>query len=89
MADVARSIGIPVPVEVTTRPYPKGVALHNPFLQDRFEGTLTVRFPDGSEESGKAAHASGLEMLMEARDSAIVALEQWLSMLEDQVKVTE
>lgn len=78
LADVANALGIPVPVAITTIPYPKGVTPHNRFLQDRMEGTCTIRFPDGSEESGKASHASGLELLMEARDSAIVSLEQWI-----------
>jgi hypothetical protein len=82
LADVAKALGIPVPVEIKTIPYPKGVTPHNRFLQDRMEGTCTIRFPDGSEESGKASHASGLELLMEARDSAIVSLEQWNITLE-------
>jgi hypothetical protein len=84
MADVAKALGIPAPIEIQTIPYPQGVVPHNPFLQDRFEGTCTIRFPDGSEESGKAGHASGLELLMESRDSAIVALEQWVVELEEQ-----
>jgi hypothetical protein len=84
MADLAKALGIPAPIEIQTIPYPEGVVPHNPFLQDRFEGTCTIRFPDGSEESGKAAHASGLELLMEARDSAVVALEQWVVELEEQ-----
>lgn len=82
MSDVARALEIPAPLEINTIPYPAGVTPHNPFLRDRFEGTLTIRFPDGSEESGKAAHASGLELLMESRDSAIVSLEQWVIILE-------
>ncbi len=84
LADVAKALGIPVPVEIKTIPYPKGVTPHNPFLQDRMEGTCTIRFPDGSEESGKASHVSGLELLMEARDSAIVSLEQWAVELDVQ-----
>jgi hypothetical protein len=84
MAEVANSLGIPTPIEIKTIPYPEDVVPDNPFLQDRYEGTCTIRFPDGSEESGKAAHASGLELLMESRDSAIVALEQWVVVLEEQ-----
>jgi hypothetical protein len=83
MASAAKSLRIAAPVEIQTLPYPKGVVPHNPFLQERLEGSCTIRFPDGSEESGKAAHASGLELLIESRDTAIVALEQWLLLLED------
>jgi hypothetical protein len=83
MAQAAQSLGIRAPVEIQTLPYPEGVVPDNPSLQDRFEGSCTIRFPDGSEESGKASHASGLELLMESRDSAIVALEQWALWLED------
>jgi hypothetical protein len=85
IADIAKSLGIRVPIEIQTTPYPEGEVPHNPFLQDRFEGSCTIRFPDGSEESGKAAHVSGLELLMEARDSAIVALEQWILAVEELV----
>ncbi len=84
MAQIAKQLGIPVPVEIHTIPYPEDVIAHNAFLQDRLEGTCTIRFPEGSEESGRASHASGLELLMESRDSAIVALEQWTLMLEEQ-----
>lgn len=83
MAEVAKSLVIPVPVEIQTISYPQGAVPHNPFLRDRFEGTCIIRFPDGSEESGKAVHSSGLELLMESRDSAIVALEQWVLVLEE------
>ena len=83
MTQAAKSIGIRVPIEIQTLPYPEGVVPHNPFLQNRLEGSCAIRFPDGSEESNKAAHASGLELLMESRDSAIVALEQWVIVLED------
>jgi hypothetical protein len=83
MAKIARQLGISVPVEIHTLSYPEGVVPHNPFLKDRLEGSCTIRFPDGTGESGKASHASGLELLVEARDSAIVALEQWALMLED------
>jgi hypothetical protein len=84
MAQAATSLGIAIPIEIETLPYPKGVVPHNPFLQDRFEGSCTIRFPDGSQESGKVSHASGLELLVESRDSAIVALEQWVLLLEDE-----
>lgn len=84
MAEVAKSLAISVPVEIQTIPYPEGAVPHNQFLRDRFEGTCIIRFPDGSVESGKAAHASGLDLLMESRDSAIVALEQWVLILEEQ-----
>lgn len=84
LAQVAGELAIPVPVEIQTVPYPENVVPHNPFLRDRLEGTCTIRFPDGSEESGKAMHASGIELLMEARDSAIVSLEQWVIALERQ-----
>jgi hypothetical protein len=83
MAQAAQSLKIPSPIEIQTLPYPEGVVPHNPFYQDRREGSCTIRFPDGSEESGKASHASGLELLMESRESAIVALEQWVLVLED------
>lgn len=85
MAEVALSLGIPVPVEIHTIPYPKGIVPHNLFLKDRLEGMLTIRLPDGSEESGKAAHASGLELLIEARYSAIASLQQWCVLIEDQL----
>ena len=83
IARTAELIGIPVPIEIQTTPYPKGEVAPNPFLQERFEGNCVIRFPDGSEESGKGAHVSGLELLVEARDSAIVALKQWLIKLEN------
>jgi len=79
---LAFSLNLPIPIEIRTIPYPEGKVPPNPFLQDRFEGRLTIRFPDGSFESGSAAHASGLELLIEARDSALVALEQWVLTLE-------
>jgi hypothetical protein len=78
----AELIGIPAPIEIETIPYPEGEIAPNPFLQDRFEGSCVIRFPDGSEDSGRSAHAAGLELLLEARDSAIVALKQWLIKLE-------
>lgn len=80
---LASSLRLPIPIEIRTIPYPDGIVPDNPFFRDRFEGILTIRFPDGSCESGKAVHASGLEMLFEARDSAIVALEQWILLIED------
>lgn len=83
MTSVATSLKIPVPIEIQTLPYPEGVVPDNPFLQDRFEGSCIIRFPDGSQETSKAVHASGLELLLESRDTAIVALEQWVLMLED------
>jgi hypothetical protein len=73
MAQAAQSREIPSLIEIQTLPYPEGVVPHNPFLQDRFECSCTIRFPDGSEESGKASRTSGLELLMESRDSVIVA----------------
>jgi len=79
----AELIGIPAPIEIETIPYPEGEIAPNPFLQDRFEGSCVIRFPDGSEDSGRSAHAAGLELLLEARDSEIVALKQWLIKLED------
>ncbi len=82
IACIAKSIGIPVPIEIQTIPYPEGQVAHNPFLQDRFEGSCSIQFPDGSAESDKCAHVSGLELLVNARDSAIVALKQWLIELE-------
>jgi len=82
ISSIAEKRGIPVPIEIQTIPYPEGEVAHSPFLQDRFEGNYVIRFPDGSEESGKCAHVSGLELLVEARDSAIVALKQWLIELE-------
>ena len=82
MEALALSINVPIPIEIRTIPYPEGEVPTNPFLQDRLEGSLTIRFPDGSCETGSAAHASGLELLMEARDSALVALEQWVLVLE-------
>jgi hypothetical protein len=80
---LASSLKLPIPIEIRTIPYPDGIVPHNPFLRDRLEGILTIRFPDGTYESGKAAHASGLEMLIEARESAIVALEQWMILIAD------
>jgi hypothetical protein len=87
MALTVELLGIPNPVEIYTLPYPEGVEAHNPFLQDRFEGGCVIRFPDGSEESGICAHASGLEILSEYRDSAIVALEHRLIRLEHQASL--
>lgn len=84
MAEVSKSLAIPVPVEIQTIPYPEGAVPHNQSLRDRLKGTCIIRFPDGSEESGNAAHVSGSELLMESRDSAIVALEQWVLVLEEQ-----
>jgi len=89
MTRTAELIGIPVPIEIETISYPEGEVAPNPFLQDRFEGSCVIRFPDGSEESGRCAHASGLELLVEARDSAIVALKQWLIKLEYDSQHTE
>jgi hypothetical protein len=83
MADVAQSLGIPVPIEIHTSTYPEGIIPATPFNQNRFEGTVDIRFPDGSKESGKVWHATGLELLVEARDSAIVALEQWAVVLAE------
>jgi hypothetical protein len=82
MEALAPSLSIPIPIQIRTIPYPEGLVPDNPFLQDRFEGSLAIRFPDGSFESSKVAHTSGMELLMEARDSAIVALEQWVLLLE-------
>jgi hypothetical protein len=82
IAKAGEELGIPTPIEVATDSYPEGVEAANPCLQDRWEGRLVIRFPGGSEESGSAAHAYGVEMLVEARDSAIVALKQWLIHLE-------
>ena len=82
ITDIAELLGIPVPIETQTIPYPEGEVAPNPFLQDRYEGHCVIRFPDGAEESGKCAHVSGFELLVEARYSAIVALRQWLIELE-------
>jgi len=89
LARTAKVIGIPVPIEIQTIPYPEGVVAPNPFLQDRFEGSCVIRFPDGSEESGKCTHVSGLKLLVESRGSAIVALKQWLIKLTHDSKSTE
>ena len=83
ISSIAEKIGIPVPIEIQTIPYPKGTVAPNPFLQDRFKGSCIIRFPDGIKESDKAAHVTGLELLLDARDSAIVALEQWLIYFDD------
>ncbi|MBN1133369.1 MAG: HNH endonuclease [Methanosarcinaceae archaeon] len=82
IAYISELLGIPAPIEIQTIPYPEGEVAPNPFLQNRFEGHCVIRFPDGSEESGKCAHVSGIELLVEARDSAIVALRQWVIELE-------
>jgi len=81
---LASSLKLPLPIEIHTIPYPDDIIPHNPFLKERFEGNLIIRYPDGCYESGKAAHTSGLEMLIEARDSAIVALEQWILLVENE-----
>lgn len=82
MEAIAVSLDIPVPIEIRTIPYPQGVAPNNPFLKQRLEGRLTIRFPDGTYENGCGAHVSGLELLFDARESAVVALEQWVIDLE-------
>jgi hypothetical protein len=89
MALAAEMLGIPAPIEIETLPYPDGAVPTNPLLKDRFEGRCVIRFPDGSEESGRAAHAKSVQLLVEARDSAIVALEQWLIYLDYDVDSTE
>jgi hypothetical protein len=87
MVQTASALGIAAPIEIQTIPYPEGELAPDPFLQNRFEGSCIIRFPDGSEESGKASHVNGLELLVEAKDSAIVALKQWLINFESNLKI--
>lgn len=82
LARAAECLGIAVPIEIATSPYPEGVAPHNPFLQECWEGRCTIRFPEGSEESERAAHSFGIDLLVQSRQSAIVALNQWLLFIE-------
>jgi hypothetical protein len=82
LARTAEGLGIPVPIEIETIPYPAGVEPHNPFLRDCMEGRYVIRFPGGSEERGTVGHAHGVELLIDARQSAIVALKQWLIHLQ-------
>jgi hypothetical protein len=85
LARAAEGLGIPTPIEIETVPYPSGVDPTNPFLRDCMEGRCAIRFPGGSEENGGAVNVHGLELLIEARQSAIVALKQWLIHLQQSV----
>jgi hypothetical protein len=67
-----------MPIEIETEPYPEGEEPDDPFLRNCWEGRLEIRFPDGSSERGTVVHARGIELLIEARQSAILALKQWL-----------
>jgi hypothetical protein len=78
----AEGLGIPIPIEIETVPYPDGVEPHNPFLKCCMEGRYTIRFPGGSEERGSGTHAHGVELLNDASQSAIVALKQWVIHLQ-------
>ncbi len=82
LAHAAESLGIPTPIEIETVPYPDGVEPHNPFLKSCLEGRYRIRFPGGSEEGGCTTHAHGVECLLDAKQSAIVALKQWLIHLQ-------
>lgn len=81
LSSASQLLCIPVPIEICTLPYAEGDSPHHPFLQDRYEGRLAIRFPDGTEQSGIVAHASGIELLLESRSSAIISLEQWIILL--------
>jgi hypothetical protein len=82
LARAAEGLGIPIPIEIETVPYPDGVEPHNPFLKSCWEGRFVIRCPDRSGERGKAVHAHGVELLIDARQSAIVALKQWVIYLQ-------
>jgi hypothetical protein len=82
LARAAEGLGLPSPIEIETVPYPDGVEPHNPSLKSCFEGRYAIRFPGGSEEWGSLAHANGVELLVDARQSAIVALKQWVIHLQ-------
>src|SRR6516162_7052910 len=76
----AKRIGVVPPIEIATIPYPDGAIPHNAFLRNCLKGHCVIRYPGGDceGEGGYASHAYGVQMLVEARKAAIVALEQWI-----------
>jgi hypothetical protein len=83
ISQAANELGIQVPIEIKTIPYPDGAAPANPFLANRWEGRITIRFPGGAETGGTAAHVTGEELLVEYQQDAIVALRQWMTIAAD------
>jgi hypothetical protein len=82
LARAAEGLGLPSPIEIETVPYPDGGEPRNPFLKSCLEGRYAIRFPSGSEERGSVTHAHGVELLIDARQSVIVALKQWVIHLQ-------
>lgn len=82
LATAASELGLPVPIEVETHRYPDDIVPSNLSGSQCYSGRYVIRFPDGSGENGSVAHGCGEELVVESRQSAIVALEQWIAHVE-------
>jgi hypothetical protein len=80
LAQAAAALDIPVPVEIETIHSPPGKP--NPIMNTVLEGRYCVRYPGGSEVWGGSGRVSGVELLIDIRESAILSLKQWLIYLQ-------